>query len=66
MKGFLCGLFNKAGFDATGAGLDFYGLTVFDALDALKVGVPAFLGFIVSVADIVTDKRFFATDIAYF
>jgi len=66
LKGFLYGLFNKAGFDAAGAGLDFYGLTVFDTLDALKVGVPAFLGLIVSVADGVTDKRFFATDIAYF
>jgi hypothetical protein len=66
LKGFLHRLFNKAGFDAAGAGLDFYGLTVFGTLDALKVGVPAFLGFIVSVADVVTDKRFFATDIAYF
>ena len=66
MKGFLNGFFNKTGFDAAGTGLDFYGLTVFDALDALKVGVPAFLGLIVSVADVVTDKRFLATDIAYF
>jgi len=66
LKGFLHRLFNKAGFDAAGAGLDFYGLTVFGTLDALKVGVPAFLGFIVSVADVVTDKRFFATNIAYF
>jgi hypothetical protein len=66
LKGFLHGLFNKAGFDATGAGLYFYGLTILDTLDALKVRIPAFLGFIVSVADVVTDKRFFATDIAYF
>ena len=66
MKGFFHGLFNKAGFDAAGAGLDFYGLAILDTLDALKVRIPAFLGFIVSVADIVTDKRFFATDIAYF
>jgi hypothetical protein len=66
LKGFLHWLFNKTGFDAAGAGLDFYGLTLFDTLDALKVRIPAFLGFIVSVADVVTDKRFFATDIAYF
>lgn len=66
MKGFLHGLFNKAGFDTAGTGLDFDGLTIFDTLDALKVGVPAFLGFIMSVADVVTDKRLFATDIAYF
>ncbi len=66
MKGFLHGFCHKAGFDAAGAGLDFYGLTVFDTFDALKVGVPSFLGFIVSVADAITDKRFFATDIAYF
>ena len=66
MKGFFHGLLNKAGFDATGASLYFYGLTVFDALDALKVGIPAFFALIVSVADVVTDKRFLAADIAYF
>jgi hypothetical protein len=66
LKGFLYGLFNKTGFDAAGTGLDFYGLTILNTPDALKVGVPPFFGFIVSVADIVTDKRFLATDIAYF
>jgi hypothetical protein len=66
LKGFLHGLFNKAGFDTAGASLYFDGLAVFHTLDALKVRVPAFFGFIMSVADVVTDKRFFATDIAYF
>jgi hypothetical protein len=66
LKGFLHGFFNKAGFDTAGTGLDFDGLAVFHTLDALKVGIPALLGFIVSMADIITNKRFFATDIAYF
>jgi len=66
LNGFLNGFLNKAGFDAAGTGLYFYGLTVLNALDALKVGIPPFFGFIVSVADAVTDKRFLATDIAYF
>jgi hypothetical protein len=66
LKGFLHGFFNKAGFDTAGAGLNFHRLTVLDTLDALKVRIPAFLGFIVSVADVVADKRLFATDIAYF
>jgi hypothetical protein len=66
LKGSLSGFFNKAGFDAAGACLDFDVLTVPDTLDALKIGIPAFLGFIVSVADVVTGERSLATDIAYF
>ena len=66
LKGSLNGFFNKAGFDAVGACLDFDVLTVPDTFDSLKIGVPAFLGFIVGVADVVTGERSLATDIAYF
>src|SRR3990172_1871391 len=59
-RGFLKGV----GFDTLGAGPDALGLAVHQDAEALEVGVPPPSGLIVRVADVVTEPRPFATDIA--
>ena len=53
------------GSDATGTHPDPLGLAIDDRPDALEVGVPAPVRFIVRVADVVPEYRAFATNLAY-
>src|SRR3990172_1762405 len=55
---------NPVGLDTLGAGPDALGLAVQQDAEALEVGVPPPSGLIVRVADVVTEPRPFATDIA--
>jgi len=40
-------------------------LTILNTPDLLKVGIPAFLCFVVSMTNIITDNRSFTTNFTY-
>ena len=56
---------NPAGLDA--ACTDFYpfSLTILNSPDLLEVGVPAFFGLIVGMADIIANHGFFSADFTH-
>ena len=56
---------NPAGLDAVCADPDPSGLTVLNRPDFLEVGIPAFFGLIVGMADIIAHHGFFAADFTY-
>lgn len=53
---------NPAGLDAAGADFYFSGLAVLNSPYLLEVGVPAFLGLVVGMTDIIAHYGFFAAD----
>jgi hypothetical protein len=59
-------LYNQAGFNTIGAGPDAHGLAVFDGPNLLEIGVPAFLGLIVGMADLISHNRSFPANITHF
>jgi hypothetical protein len=56
---------NVTGTDATGASLDGHYAAVLDRSDLLQVRVPHGAGFVVGMADVVTEAGTFSTDITF-
>lgn len=54
-----------AGADALRTCTDSAGSAVYECSDALQVGIPASVGFVVCVANVVSENRPLATDITY-
>jgi hypothetical protein len=65
-KGFKSGFLDVAGFDALGTNPQSDSPAVSDGSHLLKIGIPTGLGFIVSVAYIISYCRPFPAYIAYF
>ena len=56
---------NPAGLDAACADCYLFGRTILNSPYLWEVGVPAFLGPIVGMADIIAHHGFFAADLTY-
>ena len=57
---------DPAGLDTARTDPYFFGLAILEAPYLLKVGIPAFLGFIMSMADFIADHRFFSANVTNF
>jgi hypothetical protein len=57
---------DTTGLETTGADYHFSGLAVGESADALKIGVEASFGYVMGMADIAADHRFFSANFTHF